>query len=84
MTPDVFAWQALCAQCAHLLRSGNAGDVWHCAAVRAGGRPVYATTARSGSERKTHPSRGKCGRDARLFEPAIKPAKEVRVIRGVE
>ena len=62
------AWQALCAQCKHLLRSGDAGDVWHCAVVRAGGRPVYAVTARSESLRKTHPSRGKCGRDARMFE----------------
>lgn len=62
------AWQALCAQCKHLLRSGDAGDVWHCAVVRAGGRPVYAVTARAEPLRKTHPSRGKCGRDAKLFE----------------
>ena len=63
-------WKDACSRCKHLLRSGDEGNVWHCAVVRVGKMPAYAVTARAESWRKTAPARGKCGSDARLFEAA--------------
>lgn len=56
-------WKEKCSECKHLIRSGDEGCVWHCAAVRVGRNHVYAVTARFGHN-------GKCGLEARLFEPS--------------
>lgn len=62
-------WKHQRSRCRHLLKSGDDGQVWHCAVVRTGGRPVYAVTARSEHSRATHPTAGRCGRAARMFIP---------------
>lgn len=67
-------WKQACSECMHLLRSGDGGQVWHCAVVRTGRNPVYAVTARAAPWRGRHPTMGKCGPTARLFQAHKEPS----------